>query len=581
MRRTAVALLAAVAVLAHPRPTPAAPLDLLPKEAGLVVAVEQPRRLIETALKIPAYRTSIRAIPGVREVLDSTAARRLFQFVAYAEKELGASWPELLDKLAGDGIAIGAKVGTEPAPSLIAIRGTEEKAVADAFRLLLKVVEEEMAREGGTAAVGGLKRTEYHGVEVLQGGDDLHVARVGRAILVGNKQHMLEAGVDLALGRNEGESVADRDGPKAALALLGGKPEAWLWADLVEPKKAQQTQDFFANTRKDLFQTLVFGGTADAVRRADFVSVGLFLSDDEIALRLRLPAKRADFPPELAVHVPTADRPGSLPLLEPPGVALSQSFYLDLGTLWSDRKTAINEQQLKDIENGAKQVSRFLPGGSLGKLFEQSGPYHRVVVTGRGGNPYAVEPNQPIPPVALVSSMRDPEFGKSMTSVLRGAALLAGFQIGLELSEQTHDGVTIISYRFPESGAYPVADGDPEKLRFNFVPSFAVVGDSFAVASRPELIRDLIPELKKPTDPAQASPAVWRAKAYADGLAELLRASPEPTVTNAILSDGVGLEAAKKQVDDLADWVRTLGRIGLSLEHGPDAFQVQLVWRMK
>ena len=57
------------AALAHP--AAAAPLDLLPKGAGLVVAVERPRRLAETARNLEAYRSAAAALPAVREALDA------------------------------------------------------------------------------------------------------------------------------------------------------------------------------------------------------------------------------------------------------------------------------------------------------------------------------------------------------------------------------------------------------------------------------------------------------------------------------------------------------------------------------
>jgi hypothetical protein len=176
--------------------------------------------------------------------------------------------------------------------------------------------------------------------------------------------------------------------------------------------------------------------------------------------------------------------------------------------------------------------------------------------------------------------MRDPQFGKSAASAMRAGAMLASFQTGLKMSEETHDGVTITTYRFPEKKPFP-GDGDPDNLRFNFVPCFAVAGDFLVVSSSPALIKDLIPELKKSPDPAKCSPAVWRAKTYAAGIAQTIRDNPEPVVTNAVLSEGVGLDEAKKQVEALADWVATLGAVGLSIDHGADAYEIKLEWKTK
>jgi hypothetical protein len=394
-------------------------------------------------------------------------------------------------------------------------------------------------------------------------------------LYVSNKEAALNAGLDLKPGRSAG----DRPGPRAARKLVGGNPLAWAWLDFAKIKEGKQAKDFFAATRKDLFQTVVFGSSADAFRRADFVAAGLHRTADGFTATIRLPAKRADLHEDLALHAPPAGEPGSLPLLEPAGVVYSQSFYLDLGALWKKRKTLVNAQQLKDIEKGEKEISKFLPGTSLGKLLEVSGPYHRIVAVHSNDRPYSVRPDQAIPPAALVTSMRDPQFGKTAASAMRAGAMIASLQTGLAMSQETHDGVMITSYRFPETKPFP--GGDPNKLRFNFVPCFAVVGDFLVVSSSPALVKELIPELKKTPDPTKCSPAVWRAKTYAAGIAQSFRDNPEPVVTNAILRDGVGLDEAKKQVADLADWVATLGAAGLSIDHGTNAYEIRLEWKTK
>src|SRR5262249_50859617 len=152
-------------------------------------------------------------------------------------------------------------------------------------------------------------------------------------------------------------------------------------------------KDFFASTRDDLFQTLLGGTTIDCVRRSDFVAAGLYQEKTGFRLAVRLPAGRSEFPPEFALHVPPKGEPGSLPLLEPPGVIYSQSFYLDIGYLWKNRDKLINEQTRKQIEEGEQQLSKILPGSvKLGELLEAWGPYHRIVVVNQEKLPYKTEP---------------------------------------------------------------------------------------------------------------------------------------------------------------------------------------------
>src|SRR5205807_1290321 len=130
-----------------------------------------------------------------------------------------------------------------------------------------------------------------------------------------------------------------------------------------------------------------------------------------------------------------------------------------------------------------------IPGGSLEKLFTNSGPYHRFVMAEREHSEYKVKPNQHIPPFAVVTQMRDPQFGKSLEAILRGAALLGGAQFNLKLVEETRGGVKMVGYRFPEDGKFP---NDTENLRFNFSPCFAVVNNQFMAASTLDFGREII-----------------------------------------------------------------------------------------
>ena len=209
-----------------------------------------------------------------------------------------------------------------------------------------------------------------------------------------------------------------------------------------------------------------------------------------------------------------------------------------------------------------------------------SGPHHRFVASIKNyGLAYEdVLPEQFLPAMALVTSMRDPKFGDGMSSALRAAGFIATLKFKLKMTETEHDGVKIISYHFPVKGEYP---GDDTNLRFNFVPSFAVVGESFVVASRPELIIDLIPELTKTPSDSAMSQAVWRGELYAHGAASAIEQNPDPFVTNTILTQGVGLTEAKQQVQTLTDWINTLGKFDITIDHDTDAYKFTVEWKLK
>lgn len=547
------------------------PIRRLPKSCGFVFQIENPRQFVEGVTTIDAYQ-GLQQFPPVKEYLDSTQVRRFFQIVKYLEGELGGPWPTLLDKVAGRGIALGVALAPEPQAALLVVEGTDAATVAKAHALFLAAVREE---NGRAETKQDIQQADYDGVAVTRVGKDFVTAVRGTTIYIANQDVAMREGLKLAAGKTTA-SVADRPSLVAARKLAGPKPAAWGWLDLATIKLSPASKEYFATVKKDIVQTLLFGSTVDAVRRADFVSFAVEQSPAGYAAAVRLPARRADLDPDLAFHAPTHGEPGTRPLLQPPGVIYSQSFYYDFGWLWKERKRVINPVNLKDLEQGAGQLDKVLPNTSLGKLLEGSGPYHRIVAANTGEKLYAVEPGQVIPPVAYVGSMRSEQYGESMESLLRTGGVLAGFQTGWTSSEGTHDGVTIVTYRFPEKKEPKFDDADG--LRFNAAPSFAVVGDSLVVGSTPGIVKLLIPELKKESK-AAGSPVVWRASGFASGAGRLLEASPEATVTQAILSQGVGLAEAKEQTRKLAAWLKTLGRVDVSIDHAAEMYEFKLAWK--
>jgi hypothetical protein len=537
--------------------------------AALLIVVEKPRSVLETTQAVAAYQSALQSLPAVREALDATPVRRLKRLLRFFESELQAEWPVLVDKVAGGGLALLLAVGPNPPPSLLIIHGTDEACVRNFQQRALLILDEESTRQGGPS----LTRQQHLAVEVASLGNDFHSSRVGRTLLISNQRSFLNQAISHLQTADRKQSLAGRSGPAEARTLLGGNPLAWLWFDFARIKQEKPVQDFFANSRKDLFQTLVAGATIDALRRAEYIAASLDAIPGGYSAKLQLPVRRADLAEGLTLHVPSADKPGSLPLLLPKQVIYSQSFHLDLGDLWRKRETIINPQQRRQIEEGAKQVTRVLPNTSVAELLEHSGPYHRFVLAHRVEKLYSREPGQPLPAGAYVMSGCGEKFGKIADAGLRAAALLAGLPYGLTMHEEQYDGTTIVSYRFSESK--PIPD-DPEQLRFNAAPCFAMVADSLIVASHPGLLKDLIGELRSPRD--QQSPAVWRNRLDAAGVAASVRSYPQQTITTTILSDGVSLSEARRRVDALVEWIQTLGHFEIQSDHEPETFKLQFRW---
>lgn len=548
------------------------PLDNIPPSAQLVIVSDNPRKLAEAVTGLDAVQKA-QKLAQYRAIYDSAAAKRAFQLLAMFEKELGAKWPVLFDHLAGDGAALGLQIGTDPAPAILVLQGKDADQVKRATDLALKTIEDELARQGAKDVV---KRYEIEGHEAVKVGD-AYGARVGATTLLSSNETMLKDAVKLATA-DRAES-AQHKARRDAFKLLPKDALAWLYLDFAAVKQSQATKDFFDATRKDFLQTIVVGGTIDCLKRAEFIAAGLYRTGDGFQLSVRLPAGRSEFPPEFQLHVPPKGEPGSFPLLEPPGTIYTQHLHLDIAHLWTNRKTLLNDEIRAGLEKGDKDISRILPGNvKFGELLAMWGPHHRIVVANHDAPPYKKHPGARFPAFGYVATGRDPKFAKSVEPALRSAAIIASLQFDLKMAEYTHDGVGIVAYRFPENKE--LAD-DPEGIRFNFEPCFAIVGDELVVASTVELCKKLITELKSPRVNGKAGMSVVRGKFSAKGGADFLAALPEPLVTDAILNRGIGLEEARKEVAELVGWVKALGTFRVDLDITEKEYRLDLVWDVR
>jgi hypothetical protein len=229
-----------------------------------------------------------------------------------------------------------------------------------------------------------------------------------------------------------------------------------------------------------------------------------------------------------------------------------------------------------------KQISRVLVGTSLDKLFAQMGPHHRLVAVQRPPTAgYKIEPQIRIPAFAYIASMRDPKFGKSVETLIRGGVALGGglggFTTKLVEGKHGESEVSYFGYRFPENGKFP---GDTDGIRFNFTPTFAAVGDQFVAASTQEFCLELIDILQK-EDRSKLISKNMQMKGFAEGVGAYLNYSPDLLLTQTILGQAIPEADAKKQIDQLLKYINKLGSIELGTDYKNDRFHFNIQWRFK
>jgi hypothetical protein len=548
------------------------PLRYIPGEANLILRVEKPRLLIETLTQDQVVREAMQ-LPFVREQLESPVFQRFLQLVKYYEQDLGMKWPELLDKLGGNGVTLAAKVSGDNSLVVLCVDGTDED-LADRFvNLAVSVFEQELARQESKEKI---EKGNYRGIDGFKIGD-LRFARIGATILISNKKEALKAAIDLHF--NEGKSLKDVSGPIEVRKVVHADSLAWLWLDLDVARNAPNAKDTFAIPSNDPVQTIAIGGWVNVVKRARFLAASLYKEKDNFHLSLRFPgAGYEGVPDALAVHVPAMDSAGTLEPLEPRNVMLSLSFHFDFKALWERKDKLFNEKVAKEIANGEKQVALLFPNTSLGKLFTQAGSNHRFVVAHQETTSYGIKPKQYAPNFAIVSQMRDPQFGKSMNSTLRAAALLAGAQINLKMVEEDRGTVHLVGYRFSERGSFP---NDPENIRFNFSPCFAVVNDQFMFCSTIEFAHEMIDLLQKEFESSnrRVSRSPLQLRLYAAGGEKLLKAFEDQLVAQIILGQAVKSSEGVKQFNALTEWASKLGQVRARSEYGEKEYRFDVEWK--
>ena len=441
---------------------------------------------------------------------------------------------------------------------LLVVQGTDADLMAKFYKTALDVIAQELARQEESKEA--IKKGSYKDVRTVHVGD-FHAARAGAALLVSNKEEALHLALDRHLdgGKHSlAASAAVKDSAKLLPPQAAGSPVAEPGDGQAEP--AGQGNLHLAAQRRQPDGPL---RRPDRRGHALAVPVRRALSGEGRLPRHAAPAGRprgasADF----ALHVPPADGPGLLPLLEPKGVVYSSSFFLDVSKIWDDRDKLFNEKQAKAIEEAGKNTGRALIGLAPDKVLKQAGARHRVVVVDQPKSAYKeAPPTQPIPAFAFVTEMRDPdEFSKSMdASPARGGACFGGSQFKLKLTEEKHGDYNIVGWRFPVDVKL---ESDASNIRFNFSPCFVRVRNQFVFCSTLELCHELVDLLDKETKSElpkgpHGGDAIAVLRQRRGGAAP--QACEDILVTQAILDQAVTPEAAREQVKAFIDWCSGLG----------------------
>lgn len=539
------------------------PLRAIPETADIVVQTANARHLAEAFTTIEQWK-QLRSIESIKELTQSTQARRLSQMVGYFERELGAKWPELLDQIAGGGVALATEIGKQPGPALLIVQGKDEKTVQAFAQLALKVLEQEVARQESGARVD---HDTYGKIATHHLGKEFHAAAVHSTLLISNQVSVLHAAIDRVEGKTK-KSALDNPSLTQAHKVLPPKSLATLWVNMEKVRQQPGANEFY-KTPRDPAVTVLFGAYVDVLGRTPFVAAGLYREGNQVKLSVRLPAGREGMWVDKVLNGPSGNEPGSRPLLEPKGALFSYSFYLDLSRFWLDRHKLFGKDEVKGLEEFDNNSGKILSNLQFSKVLNEAGAYHRFVAVAQQTSGYKRQTKQPLPAFAFVTEVRDPvRFREAVEPPLRGLGLVGSLQFGMSLIEEKYKDHEIIGYRFSEKRE---VKEDVNDIRFNFSPCLVVVGKQFAFCSTFELARELADLLEQEAhSKKRGARATSRMKFFSSGVADYLHKTEDQLITQTILGQAVPIEQARKETRAFLDLLRSSGGLQTQTEFLPN-----------
>ena len=254
-------------------PKPPSPLRLIPAEADFLIQVHNPRLPPRANPRSSTSSRSSSSSPSSRS--SSTPPRRADsgRCSAFFEKQLGAAYPELLDAVAGGGIALAGKFAPNNPPALLVIQGTDEKRVEQFLASAMAVLEGELKRQESKDRI---EKGVYEGVAGFRLGGLCVVARVGAAIVASNNKDAMGKCLLLHSGK-EKKSLASHPGVIEAAKLLPASRLAIVWISMKTIHASPAGKALYASPRDNFLLTLLFGGILDFLGRTPFVCAGLTL----------------------------------------------------------------------------------------------------------------------------------------------------------------------------------------------------------------------------------------------------------------------------------------------------------------
>jgi hypothetical protein len=542
---------------------------LFPADSLAFVEVARPDELVQTLVNHPVIRQALELEPAQAAMRSS----QYLQFrlgLAFAEGQLGATWQDLVQKLAGGGIA--AAVGSDGRSVCLVVRSNDEPLLKRTLGTLLSFVDSQAKNAGGKSPY----RVEEDGDAKLALFRDFTLVRRGADLVAGTDR----VAVLRLLGKLRGEASADNGlaaRPELAAEASVGPPAIRVWADLDRVRQLGLARELFRGMADNPATELVLGGVLEALQDSPWLTAEVRLDGQnlELAIDAALESEKVAssreyfFGPDGLAAAPT--------LVDDSQMLASISTWRDLSGWWLSKEDLFDENTVAQLVQADSQISTLFSGLDFGgEVLGALQPGMQLVVDHQE-YPESVQPDIRLPAFALIGQLKQPEamgrrfkvaFQSTMGFVNLGIAEQGQPQYDVN-TQNTADGCVCTSQVLPE------ADAPRNLMAYNFSPTLVVKGDRLILSSTAGLAERLQGAGAAPAKPVELDQsssgnriANTLIRLDLQGLARVLDANREALVANNMMEKGHGHEAAESAIGAGLELVRLFHDLEVRLEKG-------------
>ncbi len=548
MSKTCQALLALLlAVILCPAPVRAqsapAAIRLVPSDAIVCVEVSRPRDLLEL-ITGEAMAEAVASLPFYQELSSGAGFTELRAGITFMEVSLDMPWREALKKLTGGGITFAL------CPNDIAlwiIDAEDGRLLKRSHEVLLAAMRADAQSKGRPFSV---ETAEFMGVRGWSSNGRNAHAIIGNRLIFSNRVEGLKRALELRTA-SDGVSFAARGDYRQAQADAGAAPPARAFLNIVPFKAVPGLAKLLEQDKSNPLAALFFSGITEAVRKANWLWMGLGVGDHGLTLRALLDGQVTGRDTAAAFAQPARSEEGAMPNLLVPRRIASLSFYRDLYGFYSAKDDLFPERtsQLIFFEN---MMGIFFTGRDLtSEVLIETEPEIRFVVAQDEPEPARDPGEKQMPAFAVVFRLRDAEnFDMVVEEAWQKAIGLVNFtqgqqaMPGLIIERPVYHGV-----KFTVAGL-STAGLDNPNAHHNYRPTLAMPGDYLVLSSTDGLARDLIDALTAEAANPRKPLAGIHSRVELDGeaLASILRANEAGLVRQNMVEKGSTREEAEEEL---------------------------------